>query len=95
MKYLNLNDYDAVLLEQYEASTSADIIELINLTKKYLIDTIDANNKVMNDRTEFIASIIMNATQYRKLSFKQWKALKAFIRDCNREKSEAIITKSF
>jgi hypothetical protein len=78
MKYLSRDEYEAILQEQYTALESNDIIHLINQSKKNLIEIIDKDNRVLNSKTEFIASIITHATQYRKLSFKQWKALKAF-----------------
>jgi hypothetical protein len=88
MKYLSSDEYQAILQEQYTALESNDIIHLINQSKRNLIEIIDKDNRVMNDKTEFIASIITNATQYRKLSFKQWKALKAFNRDCNKDTTD-------
>jgi hypothetical protein len=83
MKYLSSDEYQAILQEQYTALESNDIIHLINQSKRNILETTDNN-----DKTEFIESIISNAIQYRKLSFKQWKALKAFNRDCNKDTTD-------
>jgi hypothetical protein len=93
MKYLNRDEYELVLQEQYNLSTSADIIQLINDSKKYSIEIYANNNNVVSERLDFILSIITQATEFRRLSFKQWKALKAFCRD-NRVANE-IETKTF
>lgn len=83
IKYLSSDEYQARLQEQYTALESNDIIHLINQSKRNILETTDNN-----DKTEFIESIIRNAIQYRKLSFKQWKALKAFNRDCIKDTTD-------
>lgn len=93
MKYLSRDEFELVLQEQYTSSTSADIIELINESKKYSLEMYASNNNVVSEKLDFILSIISQATEFRKLSFKQWKALKAFCKD--NKITKEIETKTF
>ncbi len=70
------------MFNQYDSANPTDIINLINDSKKQLVAIIDRNNRSLDSKSEFIASIIMHVSKHRKMSFKQWKALKAFLRDC-------------
>lgn len=94
MEYLNKDEYAEVLFNQYNSQTAEDLIKLINESKTYVIELIDSNNKIPTDKSEFIASIIIHTTKYRKISFKQWKALKAFVNEYKR-KEENTTFKSF
>jgi len=96
MKYFNSDEFEEILKKRYTESTSADLVDLIKRSGKHLIDLNIANNKQLSDRFEFISSVVNTAIELRKLSYKQWKALSAFCRDCEKELNVLDIpTKSF
>lgn len=84
MKYLNKNEYEVVLYNQYNDSSSDDIINILTASKKYIL-FFDNKNIISEDKIGLIKSIIVSAHELRKLSFKQWKALKAFNKQCMNE----------
>jgi hypothetical protein len=84
-KYIDKEQYEAELQRQFDNFDSAMIVELLELSKKCVLYTAYQNDNMHTDKSEFIDSIIKAAETYRKLSFKQWKALRAFCQQCKNE----------
>lgn len=81
-------EYQSELLQHFEDLTGEEIIQLLTKTKEYLkrYEIEDAN------RDYLISSIVENVSERRQITFKQWKAVSAFCRDCS--KLEAIENKT-
>jgi hypothetical protein len=84
-KYIDKEQYEAELQKQFDSFDSERIIELLDLSKKCVLYTAYQNNNKHTEKSEFIDSIIRAAEASRKLSFKQWKALRAFCKQCKNE----------
>lgn len=90
-KYISNEEYQANLQKEFSDLTAEDLVNHINKSESYLSEL---GNDIDEERYEFIKSICNTAKQMDELTFKQWKALSAFNRDCARLKQTVTLKKS-
>jgi hypothetical protein len=78
--------FEEVLQQAYDELEPQDIIDLLNETSRLVVQS-----EFQND---FIFSIGKSVAKNRNISFKQWKALSAYVDGC-RKKIESKNNKSF
>jgi hypothetical protein len=69
--------FEEVLQQAYDMLEPEDIKELLML--------VDANLCIEGYQNEFIHSVFNNVLKFRNISFKQWKALSAYVDEKRRE----------
>jgi hypothetical protein len=79
-KTITNEEYQIKLLEEFDNLTSEEILGLISKTKTYLVkfEQEDIN------RDYLITGILESSSERKGITFKQWKALSAFCRDCKK-----------
>jgi hypothetical protein len=90
-KYISNEEYQEILQNQFNDLTATDLIAQINKCEDFLNNLSD---DIGDDRYDFVKSIITTAKQQKELTFKQWKALSAFQRDCEKLSKVATLKKS-
>jgi hypothetical protein len=90
-KYISNEEYQANLQKEFSDLTAEDLVNHINKSETFLSEL---GNDIEEERYEFIKSICNTARQMDELTFKQWKALSAFNRDCTRLKQTVTLKKS-
>lgn len=90
-KYISNEEYQQNLQKEFSDLTAEDLVNHINKSESYLSEL---GNDIDEERYEFIKSICNTAKQMDELTFKQWKALSAFNRDCARLKQTVTLKKS-
>ena len=90
-KYISDEEYQQNLQQQFSELTPEDLVNHINKSETYLSEL---GNDIAEDRYEFIKSVCNTARQMDELTFKQWKALSAFNRDCARLQQTVTLKKS-
>jgi hypothetical protein len=80
-EYKNPQEYQQQLFEEFE-NFSAQQFEKLIVATKYLISVIEGDVLTYQEeeQLEFIKSIKNYCEENRTMSFKQWKALRAFIK---------------
>lgn len=81
MKYTK-ESFEEVLQEAYDALEAQDIIDLLG----------DVLSNLKNDDNfnEFIYSVAKNVNSKKNISFKQWKALSAYLSDCRKKQNKTF-----
>lgn len=90
-KYISNEEYQQNLQKEFSDLSAEDLVNHINKSETYLSEL---GNDIDEERYEFIKSICNTAHQMNELTFKQWKALSAFNRDCARLKQTVTLKKS-
>jgi hypothetical protein len=90
-KYISNEEYQEILQNQFNDLTATDLIAQIDKCEDFLNNLSD---DIGDDRYDFVKSIITTAKQQKELTFKQWKALSAFQRDCEKLTKVATLKKS-
>jgi hypothetical protein len=86
-QYKSNEEYQKELLQHFDDLTPQELRNLIGKCGEFL-----SMYEHEDDRYDFISSIISTAVERKSLTFKQWKALSAFSRDC--QKVTMVDTKS-
>lgn len=86
-KYISNEEYQEILQNQFNELTAVELNTQIDKCEEFLNNLSD---DIGDERYDFIKSIIQTAKQQSELTFKQWKALSAFQRDC--EKLSKVVT---
>ena len=78
--------FNEVLQQAYDSLEPQDIENLLN----------EAANlyKIPENKNDFIYSVANSVVKNRNISFKQWKAISAYVAECNR-KQESKNNKTF
>lgn len=82
-KTISNEEYQKQLLQHFDDLTGEEIIQLLTKTKSYLkeYEVEDVN------RDYLISGIVETCIERKQITFKQWKAVSAFCRDCDKLKS--------
>lgn len=81
MKYTK-QSFEEVLQEAYDALEGQDIINLLGDVLSNLKDSENYN--------EFIHSVAKDVHTKKNISFKQWKALSAYLSDCKKKQNKTF-----
>ena len=81
-KTISNEEYQKQLLQHFDDLTGEEIIQLLTKTKSYLkeYEVEDVN------RDYLISGIVETCIERKQITFKQWKAVSAFCRDCDKLK---------
>lgn len=84
-------DYQRELQQLFDELTGEQIVNLIQKCEYYLpqFEEEDSN------RDYLISNIVSTCREVKSITFKQWKALSAFVRDCEKKEKIDNKTKSF
>jgi hypothetical protein len=86
-QYKSNEEYQKELLQHFDDLTPQELRNLIAKCGEFL-----SMYEHEDERYDFISSIISTAVERKSVTFKQWKALSAFSRDC--QKITMVETKS-
>jgi len=81
MKYTK-QSFEEVLQEAYDALEAQDIINLLG--------DVLSNLKKDDNFNEFIYSVAKDVHNKKNISFKQWKALSAYLSDCRKKENKTF-----
>jgi len=90
-RYISNEEYQSNLQNEFNGLSAEQLVKHIEQSENYLSEL---GNEIDEERYEFIKSICNTAKQMDELTFKQWKALSAFNRDCSRIKQTVTLKKS-
>lgn len=90
-KFRSNEEYQSDLLNEFNNSTPQQLVQQMSRAEDYLSQLF---HDIDEERYDFIKSIIDTAKQQREITFKQWKALSAFCRDCERLTKAVTLKKS-